>query len=213
MDLPLVSDTIVSKRLSHNIIVFSVRMSMLRRCGPQYFGGDGFGHAEGGPRGSGNAPAVRPFRNVRRIKPPLPPNEVNTDKQQGCPEQPGVVRETQCTDVIDDQQADQLPGDDGRKEERRELRQRRMSRPPRIGLPVPCTMAWPRRDRKIIGIKDQSGAPPFRCWRISSRRMGILSMTEKRTSELTGLDHCKVERPSLPTSTTWKSPSLVPNMR
>lgn len=58
------------------------------------------------------------------------------------------------------------------------------------------------RRSKIIGVKDQSWAPSCRFWRISLRRIGILSITEKRTSELTGLDHCKVERPSLPTSTT-----------
>jgi hypothetical protein len=43
-------------------------------------------------------------------------------QQQGRPEQPGwgdrVVRETQRTEVIDDQRADQLPGDNCRKEER-----------------------------------------------------------------------------------------------
>jgi hypothetical protein len=49
----------------------------------------------------------------------LSPNEVNSDKQQGRPEQlrwgDRVVRETQSTEVIDDQRADQLPGDDGSK--------------------------------------------------------------------------------------------------
>ena len=56
------------------------------------------------------------------MKPHLAPNEVNAGKQQGRPAQPGwgdrVAWEAERPEVIDEQRADQLPGDDGRKEER-----------------------------------------------------------------------------------------------
>ena len=122
MDLPLVSETIVSNAQSQ-ILSYSVSGFNLCRCC-----GDVDRKCRPIPRRERalkNLEMLRlfvHFRTVWRIKPHLPPNEVNSDKQQGRPKQPGwgdwVVRETQSTEVIDDQRADQLPGDDGREEER-----------------------------------------------------------------------------------------------
>jgi hypothetical protein len=119
----------------------------------------------------------------------LLPNEVNADKQQVRPEQPGwrdrVVRETQRTQLIDDQRADQLPGDDA-SAKRRVVPKRPTkstgastlnapSRPPdqtHQGVPLNCAAAghfertanWKSNrlaaDTKADNIEAQSGAPP-----------------------------------------------------
>jgi hypothetical protein len=56
------------------------------------------------------------------IKPHPTPNEIDPGKQQSRPEQTGwgyrVAWEAERTEVIDEQRANQLPGNDGRKEER-----------------------------------------------------------------------------------------------